>query len=166
MKKTIGVDVQPPKEDCGSVSCAWHGTVSVRGRVFRGVVRHAKTKNTAMVEWGYHKLIPKYERYERRKTRVTAHNPDCIKAKEGDVVVVGECRPISKTKSFIILSKLAEGQYEIKGEDLAKTKEQKRLEKETKSKAKEEAGDKKESKEETKPSEDKANDGKADGKTE
>jgi len=130
MKKSTGVvGLQQPKDNCGSGSCAWHGTVSVRGKVFRGVVRHAKSKNTAMVEWGYHKYIPKYERYERRKTRVTAHNPDCIKAKEGDVVVIGECRPLSKTKRFIILAKLAEGQYDIKGEDLAKTREDKEAEK-------------------------------------
>ena len=136
MKKSVGVDLKPPKDDCGSDSCAWHGTVSVRGRIFRGVVRHAKSKNTAMVEWGYHKYIPKYERYERRKTRVTAHNPDCIKAREGDVVVIGECRPLSKTKSFVILSKLAEGQFEIKGEDLAEKKDTKEGN-ETKEKAKE-----------------------------
>jgi small subunit ribosomal protein S17 len=144
MKKTIGVEVKPPGEECGSSSCAWHGTVSIRGRVLRGVVRHAKSKNTAMVEWGYHKFIPKYERYERRKTRVTAHNPDCIKAKEGDVVVIGECRPLSKTKHFIILAKLAEGQYDIKGEDLAKSREEKRAEKENKS-ADSEAGKREES---------------------
>lgn len=134
MKKSIGVDIKAPAEECGSPSCAWHGTVSVRGRIFRGVVRHSKSKNTAMVEWGYHKFIPKYERYERRKTRVTAHNPDCIKAKEGDIVIIGECRPISKTKKFIILAKLAEGQFEIKGEDLAESREDKagRKERETK----------------------------------
>lgn len=132
MKKSIGVGLKAPAEECDSQSCAWHGTVSVRGRIFRGVIRHSKSKNTAMVEWGYHKFIPKYERYERRKTRVTAHNPDCIKAKEGDVVIIGECRPISKTKHFIILSKLAEGQFEIKGEDLAESKEEKAGNKESK----------------------------------
>lgn len=140
MKKSTGVvGLQQPKDNCGSVSCAWHGTVSVRGKVFRGVVRHAKSKNTAMVEWGYHKYIPKYERYERRKTRVTAHNPDCIKAKEGDVVVIGECRPLSKTKRFIIIAKLAEGQYEIKGEDLAKTGEEKAQERKNREAAEEKA---------------------------
>jgi ribosomal protein S17 len=92
-----------------------------------------------MVEWGYHKYIPKYERYERRKTRVTAHNPDCIKAKEGDVVVIGECRSLSKTKSFIILAKLAEGQFEIKGEDLAEKPEEKSAEKQAEDKAKQES---------------------------
>ena len=130
MKKSIGVDIEAPAEECDSPSCAWHGIVAVRGRIFRGVVRHSKSKNTAMVEWGYHKFIPKYERYERRKTRVTAHNPDCIKAKEGDVVVIGECKPISKTKHFIILCKVAEGQFEIKGEDLAESKEEKEANKE------------------------------------
>ncbi len=120
MKKTIGIKVEAPKDDCGSDICAWHGTISVRGRVFRGVVRSAKAHDTAVVEWKYNKYSSKYERYERRKTRVTAHNPRCIKAKEGDVVIIGECRPLSKTKKFIILAKVNEGEFEIKGEDLAK----------------------------------------------
>ncbi|RLI96243.1 MAG: 30S ribosomal protein S17 [Candidatus Aenigmatarchaeota archaeon] len=126
MKKSIGVsNLEAPKEDCGSDNCAWHGTVSIRGRVFRGVVKSSKSKNTVIVEWGYNKYSPKYERYERRKTRVTAHNPDCIKAKEGDLVVIGECRPLSKTKNFMVISKLGEGMFEIKGEDLAKPKKEK-----------------------------------------
>jgi small subunit ribosomal protein S17 len=118
MKRSIGVDLKAPEEDCGSGSCAWHGSLSVRGRVFRGVVRSAKSHNTAIIEWGYDKYVTKYERYERRKSRVTAHNPSCIKAKEGDAVVIGECRPLSKTKHFVILAKVAEGMFEIKGEDL------------------------------------------------
>jgi len=124
MKKSVGVDVNPPKENCGSELCAWHGKISVRGRVFRGVVRSSKSRDTAVVEWKYLKYSPKYERYERRKTRVTAHNPGCIKAKEGDVVVIGECRPLSKTKKFMILAKIGGGEFEIKGEDLAKKKKE------------------------------------------
>ena len=34
------------------------------------------------------------------------HNPDCINAKEGDLVGVVECRPLSKTKNFVIIRKL------------------------------------------------------------
>ena len=52
----------------------------------------------------------KFERFERGKSSVQAHNPDCIKAKEGDQVMIAECRPLSKTKSFVVVG-------------LAKTKE-------------------------------------------
>ncbi len=45
----------------------------------------------------------RYERYEKRRTRVAAHNPPCINAKEGDKVVIAECRPLSRTKKFVII---------------------------------------------------------------
>lgn len=108
MKKSIGIDVKPPEAECDNEKCAWHGKISLRGKVLRGTVRSAKSHNTAIVEWGYHRLRPKYERYERRKSRVTAHNPPCIHAREGDNVVIAECRPISKTKSFVVVSKFAQ----------------------------------------------------------
>lgn len=103
-KQDIGAGVKPPEKECKDVYCAWHGKLPVRGKNFRGNVRSAKSKNTVIVEWGYNRFIRKYERYERRKSRVTAHIPDCMDAQEGDKVVIGECRPISKTKSFVVLS--------------------------------------------------------------
>jgi len=107
MKKSIGLDVQPPAKACQDEKCAWHGSVSVRGKVINATVKSAKSHQTAVVEWHYNKFIPKYERYERRKIRLAAHNPDCIKAREGDSVVVAECRPISKTKSFVIVGEFS-----------------------------------------------------------
>ena len=105
MRKSIGIDVKPPKGKCEDKNCPWHGNLSVRGRVINGSVRSAKARLTAIVEWKYNKFIKKYERYERRKSRVIAHNPLCIKAVDGDSVTIAECRPISKTKKFVIVSK-------------------------------------------------------------
>jgi small subunit ribosomal protein S17 len=102
--KDIGLGLPEPEEECEDPKCAWHGKLSVRGRVFKGRVKSAKTHNTAIVEWGYHRFVRKYQRYERRKSRVTAHNPPCMKAKEGDDVVIAECRLLSKTKSFVIVN--------------------------------------------------------------
>lgn len=102
--KDIGLGLPEPKEQCEDDKCAWHGKLSVRGRVFRGNVKSSKAHNTVIVEWGYHRLVPKYQRYERRKSRVTAHNPSCMKAREGDSVVIAECRPLSKTKKFVIVN--------------------------------------------------------------
>jgi small subunit ribosomal protein S17 len=105
MKKSIGIDVKAPEKACDDPNCAWHGKIAVRGRVFRGVVRSAKAQKTAVVQWSYHRYLPKFESYERRKSKVTVHNPPCIRAKEGDNVVIAESRLISKTKGFIIVGK-------------------------------------------------------------
>jgi small subunit ribosomal protein S17 len=101
--RDLGLGLEEPKEACNDPKCAWHGRVSIRGRVFRGRVKSAKAHNTVIVEWGYHRFIPKYQRYERSRSSVTAHNPPCIRSKEGDSVVIGECRPLSKTKSFVVV---------------------------------------------------------------
>jgi small subunit ribosomal protein S17 len=102
-RKDIGIPISPPEKQCKDEKCAWHGSLPVRGRVFKGIVRSAKSHNTVMVEWGYHRFIKKYERYQRQRSRITAHNPACIRAREGDSVVVAECRPISKTKHFVVV---------------------------------------------------------------
>jgi len=104
MKRTIGLNLKPPEKKCDDEKCPWHGTLSVRGKVFDGVVKSTKSAKSAVIEFGYNRFIKKYERYERRKTRIVAYNPACVKAKEGDTVVIAECRPLSKTKSFAVLS--------------------------------------------------------------
>ncbi|MBI4175840.1 MAG: 30S ribosomal protein S17 [Candidatus Aenigmarchaeota archaeon] len=104
-KSSIGIDVKPPEKPCEDDKCAWHGRLPVRGRVFEGVVRSTKPRNTAIVGWDYHRFITKYERYERKKSRVTAYNPPCMHAKEGDNVVIAECRPLSKTKTFVVVQR-------------------------------------------------------------
>jgi small subunit ribosomal protein S17 len=115
MKKSIGLDVKPPEKACEDPKCAWHGKVSLRGRVFSGTVKSAKARHSAVVRWDYHSPVRKYERYERKHTKITVHNPPCIHAREGDTVVIAECRPLSKTKSFIIVSKEARKVKAAKG---------------------------------------------------
>ena len=41
----------------------------------------------------------------RMNSRITAHNPPCIDAKTGDKVKIAECRPLSKTKNFVVVEK-------------------------------------------------------------
>jgi len=117
MKRSIGIDAKPPEKKCEDENCPWHGRLSLRGKVFTGTVRSAKSHNTAIVEWGFNKFIKKYERYERRKSRVTAHNPPCIHARENELVMIAECRPLTATKRFVVVARLGKGEIEIRGED-------------------------------------------------
>lgn len=82
--------------------------IPVRGRTFTLRIISAKMRRTAVGELERRHYIKKYERYEKRRTRLKLHNPESINAQEGDLVLVRECRPISKTKKFIIVEKLNE----------------------------------------------------------
>jgi len=79
---------------------------AIRGNVFEGKVVSAKANKTVTVERELVQYIPKYERYKKIRSRVKAHNPESINAKEGDHVRIGETRRISKTKSFIVMEVL------------------------------------------------------------
>ncbi|MEE8458802.1 MAG: 30S ribosomal protein S17 [Phycisphaerales bacterium] len=45
---------------------------------------------------------PKYGKYMRRRTTLHVHDAENV-SKKGDRVEIAECRPISKTKSWIVL---------------------------------------------------------------
>ncbi|MFA6073533.1 MAG: 30S ribosomal protein S17 [Candidatus Woesearchaeota archaeon] len=77
--------------------------ISTRGRIFTGIVTSDKMSKTVTVEWARRKYIPKYERYQKRRTKVKAHNSPEINAEKGDTVEIMETRPISKTKNFTVI---------------------------------------------------------------
>lgn len=82
---------------------------SVRGAVLEGVVVSAKAPKTITIERFITKYIPKYERYKKIRSKVKAHLPDGVMVKEGDTVLIGETRKLSKTKSFVLLSVVKRG---------------------------------------------------------
>lgn len=88
--------------NCEDPKCAIHGGLKTRGAEFTGKVVSDKAKKTAIIQRDYTRYIYKYERYLRKRSRIPAHNPECISAKEGDVVKIAESRKLSKTKSFVI----------------------------------------------------------------
>ena len=88
---------------CNDEKCPVHGHLKVRGNVLTGTVKSAKAPKTVSVERILVKYVPKYERYKKTKSRVYAHNPECMSAKEGDTVTIGETRKLSKTKCFVVL---------------------------------------------------------------
>ena len=103
--RDIGLDVKPPKAGCNDSLCPFHGTLSVRGRVFEGTVAASRSPITVSIERAYLHYHPKYNRYERRTSRMLAHNPPCIAAVAGEKVTIAECRPVSKEVSFVVVKK-------------------------------------------------------------
>lgn len=97
-----------PKKSCTDIDCPFHGSLSVRGRALDGFVISAKMDKTAIIRRDYLHYMRKFKRYERRHSHIPAHNPPCLNAKEGDKVKIAECRPLSKTVSFVIVEKLGE----------------------------------------------------------
>ncbi len=95
--------VKPPETVCQDPNCPWHGSLRVRGVILEGRVVKARAKRMAVVEHRYLYYDRKYKRYEWRSKKIHAHLPDCIKVEEGDQVVIGETRPLSKTVKFVVL---------------------------------------------------------------
>lgn len=95
------------KKDCQDVRCPVHGNLKIRGKVLTGRIKSAKMRKSVTIRIERRTFLKKYNRYEIRLTNIKAHNPDCIAAKEGDMVKVSECRPLSKTKTFVIVEKVA-----------------------------------------------------------
>ncbi len=104
--ENIGIKVAKPAGKCNDDSCPFHGSLKCRGRVFTGTIISVKMQKTAIVGWERRQFLKKYERYEKRGSKVKAHNPSCINANEGDIVKIMECRPLSKTKNFVIIEVL------------------------------------------------------------
>ena len=104
--RNIGMDAIPPKNECQDNKCPFHGGLSIRGNILQGKVVSTKARKTAIIKREFLHYLPKYERYERRHSKINAYNPDCIAAKEGDMVTIAECRPLSKTKHFVVVEKV------------------------------------------------------------
>ena len=99
-------DVKESAEKCDDPRCPFHGNLKVRGQVLEGKVISDKMRSTVVVEREYYRYLKKFERQEKRRSRIKAHNPTCIDAKVGDAVRIAECRPLSKSKNFVVVKKM------------------------------------------------------------
>lgn len=99
-----GLDVPSPKKKCDDVRCPFHGNLKVRGRLLTGRAVSTAGKSFVVVQMEYLHMVGKFNRGERRRSRVSAHLPPCMSVGEGDTVTVGECRPLSKSISFVVVS--------------------------------------------------------------
>ena len=106
--RNIGLGFKTPREAIEGhyidKKCPFTGTVSIRGKILTGVVKSMKMKRTVVVRRDYLHYIKKYNRFEKRHKNLSAHISPCFRDVEiGDLVVVGQCRPLSKTIRFNVL---------------------------------------------------------------
>lgn len=105
--KNVGIpNVVPPNKQCNDVNCPFHGTLRVRGMILEGKLVKFRANKSGVVERTYLFYDKKYKRYERRRSKIHVHIPPCLDVKEGDNVIIGECRPISKSIAFVVLGKI------------------------------------------------------------
>jgi len=71
-----------------------------------GTVVSTKRQNTISVEREFMHYVKKYERYEKRTSTYHVHCPPCMNLTVGDTVRIAECRPLSKTVSFVTIEKV------------------------------------------------------------
>ncbi len=104
------------KDSCDDIKCPFHGKLKIRGRKFQGIVTK-KFPKRIVIEFERTVFFRKYERYYKKKTRIHARLPDCLKNEinVGDYVQVQECRPLSKLIHHVVIKKI---KSQNKGEKL------------------------------------------------
>lgn len=75
-----------------------------QGKERRGVVVSAKSEKTVIVRVDRRVKHKRYKKYISLKKRYAAH--DTLGCEEGDIVVIKETAPISKTKCWRVAKKL------------------------------------------------------------
>lgn len=103
MNKEKKANKSQAKGGCSDKNCPIHGHLKVHGREFVGLVTSDKMLRTVVVSWSRRLFVSKFERYEKKMSKVNAHNPECLNAKKGDLVKIMETRPLSKTKNFVVI---------------------------------------------------------------
>ena len=105
MTRNIGLPVKELKKKPveNEKNNPFNGSLSIRGKLFEGIVVNAKAKHTVTIEKKSFINFTKFRRYGRSKNRIHAHVPSNLDVGEGDHVIAAECRPISKSVSFVII---------------------------------------------------------------
>ena len=105
MTRNIGLPVSEPKKKPvkNENNNPFNGSLTIRGRLFEGVVINAKANKTAVIQKESPIYFKKFKRFGRSKNKIHAHVPSNLSVQKGDYVIAAECRPISKSVSFVIV---------------------------------------------------------------
>ncbi len=71
-------------------------------RALQGKVISAKMNKSIVVSFERKVKHPLYGKFMRRTTKIHAHD-ETNQCSEGDIVLISECRPLSKTKSWTLV---------------------------------------------------------------
>ena len=105
MTRNIGLPVNGIKETKieNEKNNPFNGSLSIRGKLFEGIVINTKAKNTIVIQKESPIYFKKFKRFGLSKNKIHAHLPSNINVQEGDHVIAAECRPISKSVSFVVV---------------------------------------------------------------
>lgn len=76
-----------------------------KGKILKGKVVSDTMDKTIVVLIEFFRKHSKYKKYIKRSKRFKAHD-EKNEYKKGDIVMIQECRPISKDKRFRVLQKI------------------------------------------------------------
>lgn len=97
---------------CSDRFCPQHGRekLKLRGRTFEGTVIK-KLHGRVTIQFERILKVRKYERYEKRRTKLHARLPECLEQDigVGDLIEIAECRPLSKMIHFVVVRKIRGG---------------------------------------------------------
>ena len=80
-------------------------------RTLQGTVTSQKMNKTITVVVARRTKHPKYGKYINLSTKYHVHDEKEI-SKEGDIVLIQECKPISKTKNWMLVNVVKKGESE------------------------------------------------------
>ena len=102
---------QEESSSMGSHKTKAQKPINPRGRTFKGFVVSKFPKRVA-IEFERTVYLSKYESFMKKKTRIHARLPDSManEIKIGDLILVQECRPLSKIIHFLVIKKVEEKQ--------------------------------------------------------
>ncbi|CAI2376405.1 unnamed protein product [Moneuplotes crassus] len=105
--RKIGLGFRTPKTaiegDYIDNKCPFTGIPTIRGRIYKGLVISNKMHRTIVIRRDYLHYIRKFKRFEKRHKSLKAHCSPAFRVEPGDVVTVGQCRPLSKCVRFNVV---------------------------------------------------------------
>jgi len=105
MTRNIGLPIKVPNKKLieNEKNNPFNGSLSIRGKLFEGIIINAKARGTVVIQKESPIYFKKFKRFGRSKNQIHAHVPSNLNVQEGDHVIAAECRPISKSVSFVVI---------------------------------------------------------------
>eukprot|EP00825_Cyclidium_porcatum_P038250 TRINITY_DN43_c0_g1_i1.p1 TRINITY_DN43_c0_g1~~TRINITY_DN43_c0_g1_i1.p1 ORF type:complete len:160 (-),score=28.45 TRINITY_DN43_c0_g1_i1:298-777(-) len=106
--KNIGLGFKTPREAIEQKyidkKCPFTSDVSIRGKIVKGILISKVMQKTIIIRRDYLHYVQKYNRYEKRHRNIPVHCSPCFPhIKQGDIIIAGQCRPLSKTVRFNVI---------------------------------------------------------------